>query len=253
MAKRFEDEQAAKADAAAAAAAAAQPAAGAAGQVARSRAAGLRRFPQGSAADGGRQTGESGLRAGRGDGSDSAAAGQGGQTPTGVAPSSPARGRRSQGRAVAGDDRAPPRRCAPERARRRRGRAGRDPDKLATLSKDASARGEGQRRRASAAGLAAARGGVADDLKRIKGIGKVNEGRLNELGVFHFDQIAGWTRDEVRWVGTYLSFPGRIDREDWRRRPRCSPRARRPSSRSAWIKGEVAVLDRRPVRPDKVK
>ena len=24
-----------------------------------------------------------------------------------------------------------------------------------------------------------------------------------------------WTREEIRWVGTYLSFPGRIDREQW--------------------------------------
>jgi NADH-quinone oxidoreductase subunit E len=38
---------------------------------------------------------------------------------------------------------------------------------------------------------------------------------LHDLGVFHFDQIAGWTREEIRWVGTYLSFPGRIDREQW--------------------------------------
>ena len=53
----------------------------------------------------------------------------------------------------------------------------------------------------------------ADDLQRIKGVGPVNEKRLRELGIFHFDQIAAWTRAEIRWVGTYLSFPGRIDRE----------------------------------------
>ncbi|HUN12892.1 MAG TPA: hypothetical protein PLE50_11580, partial [Rhabdaerophilum sp.] len=62
-------------------------------------------------------------------------------------------------------------------------------------------------------GLKAARKGAADDLKRIKGIGKVNEGKLNALGIFHFDQIAAWGRPEIRWVGTYLAFPGRIDRE----------------------------------------
>ena len=38
---------------------------------------------------------------------------------------------------------------------------------------------------------------------------------MRELGIFHFDQIAGWTREEIRWVGTYLSFPGRIDKEQW--------------------------------------
>lgn len=63
--------------------------------------------------------------------------------------------------------------------------------------------------------LAAPRGGKADDLKRIRGIGKQNEGRLHGLGVWHFDQIAAWTPDEVKWVGGYLAFPGRIEREDW--------------------------------------
>ncbi len=57
--------------------------------------------------------------------------------------------------------------------------------------------------------------GAADDLQRIKGVGPVNEKHLHGLGVFHFDQIAAWTRAEIRWVGTYLAFPGRIDREQW--------------------------------------
>ncbi|MGL4728969.1 MAG: hypothetical protein ACRCWO_09455 [Bosea sp. (in: a-proteobacteria)] len=65
------------------------------------------------------------------------------------------------------------------------------------------------------AGLAAPRGGKADDLKWIKGIGKQNEGRLHGLGIWHFDQIAAWTRENVEWVGSYLAFPGRIDREEW--------------------------------------
>jgi NADH-quinone oxidoreductase subunit E len=57
--------------------------------------------------------------------------------------------------------------------------------------------------------------GVADDLQRIKGVGPVNAKHLHDLGVFHFDQIAAWARAEIRWVGTYLAFPGRIDREQW--------------------------------------
>ena len=64
-------------------------------------------------------------------------------------------------------------------------------------------------------GLVSPRGGNADDLKLIRGIGKQNEARLHGLGVWHFDQIAQWTRDNVDWVGSYLAFPGRIDREDW--------------------------------------
>lgn len=65
------------------------------------------------------------------------------------------------------------------------------------------------------AGFVTARGGVADDLKLIKGIGRQNEGRLHGLGIWHFDQIAAWTPDNVRWIGGYLAFPGRIEREDW--------------------------------------
>lgn len=68
---------------------------------------------------------------------------------------------------------------------------------------------------AKPAGLAAPRGGKADDLKRIKGIGPQNEGRLHGLGVWHFDQIAAWSEANVDWVGAFLAFPGRIEREDW--------------------------------------
>ena len=46
-------------------------------------------------------------------------------------------------------------------------------------------------------------------------MGPVNEKRLHELGVYHFEQIAAWVRSEIRWVATNLSFPGRIDREQW--------------------------------------
>ncbi len=63
--------------------------------------------------------------------------------------------------------------------------------------------------------LKGARGGKADDLKRIKGVGPKIEGILNELGIYHFDQIAGWTDENKAWVDTRLKFKGRIDREDW--------------------------------------
>jgi predicted flap endonuclease-1-like 5' DNA nuclease len=64
-------------------------------------------------------------------------------------------------------------------------------------------------------GLRSALNNKADDLKRIKGIGKQNESRLHGLGIWHFDQIAAWTAAEIEWVGNYLAFPGRIDREAW--------------------------------------
>ena len=49
----------------------------------------------------------------------------------------------------------------------------------------------------------------------IRGIGPQNEGRLNEMGVHRFDQIAKWSKKDQREVGEALSFPGRIEREDW--------------------------------------
>ena len=57
--------------------------------------------------------------------------------------------------------------------------------------------------------------GTADNLTRIKGIGPKNEGKLNELGIFHFRQIAAWKKKEAEWVGAYMAFPGRIEREEW--------------------------------------
>ena len=57
--------------------------------------------------------------------------------------------------------------------------------------------------------------GEEDNLKRIKGIGPVNETALNDLGIYKFSQIAAWTPENIEWVEGYLSFPGRIAREDW--------------------------------------
>ena len=57
--------------------------------------------------------------------------------------------------------------------------------------------------------------GDADDLKKISGIGPKIENTLNELGIFHFSQIADWTKANIEWVNAYLSFKGRVEREDW--------------------------------------
>ena len=87
--------------------------------------------------------------------------------------------------------------------------------KLANLGKDATPEQKADAVGTRPQGLAAPRGDESDNLQRIKGIGRVNEQKLNALGIFHFDQIAGWGRPEIRWVDTYLAFPGRIDRENW--------------------------------------
>jgi len=63
--------------------------------------------------------------------------------------------------------------------------------------------------------LSAPRDGGADDLKQISGVGPKLEGVLNELGFWHFDQIAKWTADEIAWVDSRLKFKGRIARDNW--------------------------------------
>ncbi|SLN15375.1 30S ribosomal protein S2 [Roseovarius gaetbuli] len=64
--------------------------------------------------------------------------------------------------------------------------------------------------------LSAPKGGKADDLKQIKGVGPKLEILCNELGFFHFDQIAGWGADEVTWVDQNLKgFKGRVSRDNW--------------------------------------
>jgi NADH-quinone oxidoreductase subunit E len=66
------------------------------------------------------------------------------------------------------------------------------------------------------AGLPEARGGKADNLKAIKGIGPKLEVLCNSLGFYHFDQIANWTAEEIAWVDDNLEgFKGRVTRDAW--------------------------------------
>ncbi|WP_187428671.1 hypothetical protein ROLI_012300 [Roseobacter fucihabitans] len=61
----------------------------------------------------------------------------------------------------------------------------------------------------------AARAEGADDLKRISGVGPKLEETLNSLGIWHFDQVAGLTPEDIAWVDERLRFKGRIERDDW--------------------------------------
>lgn len=64
--------------------------------------------------------------------------------------------------------------------------------------------------------LTGPRGGEADDLKKIKGIGPKLERLCNTMGFYHFDQIAAWTEDEIAWVDSNLEgFRGRVTRDKW--------------------------------------
>lgn len=65
-------------------------------------------------------------------------------------------------------------------------------------------------------GLTAPRDGGADDLKKIKGIGPKVETMLNDLGIYHYDQIAAFSDAELAWVDDNLKgFRGRASRDNW--------------------------------------
>lgn len=64
--------------------------------------------------------------------------------------------------------------------------------------------------------LSGAREGGPDNLKEIKGVGPKLESLLHDLGIYHFDQIAGWSAAEVAWMDSNLKgFRGRVSRDDW--------------------------------------
>ena len=65
-------------------------------------------------------------------------------------------------------------------------------------------------------GLLSDRPDEVDNLKAIKGVGKVMERVLNEKGIYLFRQLAALDSAGVEWVNTAIeAFPGRIQRDRW--------------------------------------
>ncbi len=54
-----------------------------------------------------------------------------------------------------------------------------------------------------------------DKLSTIKGIGPVLEKKLNELGIYSFEQIASWDTEQEVWIGTQITFPKKVLKEEW--------------------------------------
>lgn len=54
-----------------------------------------------------------------------------------------------------------------------------------------------------------------DNLRRLIGIGPVNEKKLHGLGIRTYKQIASWTAADIKRVEDVLEFDGRIERERW--------------------------------------
>jgi len=53
--------------------------------------------------------------------------------------------------------------------------------------------------------------GVADDLKKLTGVSGAIEKKLNDLGLFHYWQIAAFNPEAAHNVGEEVGLPGRVD------------------------------------------
>ncbi|TIT01438.1 proton-conducting membrane transporter [Mesorhizobium sp.] len=70
-------------------------------------------------------------------------------------------------------------------------------------------------KKAPAAKATAAAADKPDSLRRLIGIGPVNERKLHGLGVRTYAQIAAWTAADIKRIEDVLQFDGRIERERW--------------------------------------
>ncbi len=54
-----------------------------------------------------------------------------------------------------------------------------------------------------------------DDLKVISGVGPALEDKLNGFGIYTYQQIADWNKENIDTFDDLLSFKGRIERDNW--------------------------------------
>ncbi len=55
-----------------------------------------------------------------------------------------------------------------------------------------------------------------EDLTKINGIGPYIEQRLNEIGIYNYEQISRFKEEDIRVLTDLIDFfPGRIDRDNW--------------------------------------
>lgn len=55
----------------------------------------------------------------------------------------------------------------------------------------------------------------ADDLTELEGVGPKLQDKLNSEGIYKFEQIANWDKEQAAAVDELLSFKGRIERDNW--------------------------------------
>jgi len=63
--------------------------------------------------------------------------------------------------------------------------------------------------------LTAAEAGKKDALTQIKGIGPKVEEQLNEVGIYHFEQIANWSEENIKWLEKNTTFAHRAKKDLW--------------------------------------
>jgi len=84
------------------------------------------------------------------------------------------------------------------------------------------------------------RGGKADDLKLIKGVGPALEKILNDVGVWHFDQVASWKAKDIAFVDAKMQrFSGRITRDEWVKQAKILAKGGTTEFSARASKGEV--------------
>ncbi len=117
---------------------------------------------------------------------------------------------------ITGDEQSPRQAVAGVRRRAKAEREEAEREGAGREETDHEGAGQDRVERRKPEGLAEARSGAPDDLKRIKGVGPALEAQLHALGVFHLDQIAAWSPEEVAWVDENLEgFHGRVSRDGW--------------------------------------
>ncbi|WP_040485974.1 30S ribosomal protein S2 [Lutibaculum baratangense] len=57
--------------------------------------------------------------------------------------------------------------------------------------------------------------GAPDDLKKIAGLGPVMEQKLNDMGIFHYWQVAAFSQQDAARVDEALAVKGRVERDGW--------------------------------------
>ena len=100
----------------------------------------------------------------------------------------------------------------PETASEETSPALKGPTKEAPIAEETAA---GREDRDEPKGLEEPRGGKPDDLTLISGINPNLEKELHKIGIFHFDQIAAWNKQERAWIDGYLYVDGAVERDEW--------------------------------------